>query len=61
MCGLDTKTLELIESCFKKYPEIVWVKIYGSHAKGNYRHCSNQELKEHIDCVGVLIYERTKL
>ena len=95
MCGLDAKTLKLIESCFEKYPEIVWVKIYGSRAKGNYQRGSdidlafsspvnysakllgaldnlplpymfdvthyeslkNQALKEHIDRVGVLIYE----
>lgn len=95
MCGLNAKTLELIESCFEKYPEIVWVKIYGSRAKGNYGRGSdidlafsspvnysakllgvldnlplpymfdvthyeslkNHALKEHIDRVGVLIYE----
>ena len=98
MCGLDAKTLEFIESCFEKYPEIVWVKIYGSRAKGNYQRGSdidiafsssvnysakllgaldnlplpymfdvthyeslkNQALKEHIDRVGVLIYEHFK-
>jgi predicted nucleotidyltransferase len=95
MCGLDAKTLNLIKSCFEKYPEIVWVKIYGSRAKGHYGRGSdidlafgspvdysarllgeldnlplpylfdvtryeslkNQALKEHIDRVGVLIYE----
>lgn len=98
MCGLDAKTLELIKNCFEKYSGIVWVKIYGSRAKGSYRRGSdidlafsspvnysakllaaldslplpylfdvthyeslkNQALKEHIDRVGVLIFEVQK-
>ena len=98
MCGLDAKSLGLIKSCLEKYPDIVWVKIYGSRAKGNYRRGSDidlafssavnnsakllgaldnlplpylfdvthyeslksQALKEHIDRVGVLIYEMQK-
>lgn len=96
MCGLNAKTVELIQNCFGKYPEVSWVKIYGSRAKGNYGRgsdidlafsCSvnysakllgaldnlplpylfdvthyeslkNQALKEHIDRIGVLIYEQ---
>ena len=99
MCGLDAKSLGLIKSCLEKYPDIVWVKIYGSRAKGNYRRGSdidlafsstvnnsakllgaldnlplpylfdvthyeslkNLALKEHIDRVGILIYQLQNL
>jgi predicted nucleotidyltransferase len=44
VCGLDAKSLGLIKSCLEKYPDIVWVKIYGSRAKGNYRHVSDIDL-----------------
>lgn len=96
MTGLNTQTLELIKSCFEQYPNIVWVKIYGSRAKGDYKRGSdidlafsspvndaakllgaldnlplpylfdvthyeslqNQALKEHIDRVGILVYQQ---
>jgi predicted nucleotidyltransferase len=44
LCGLEAKTLQLMESCFKKYPDISWVKIYGSRAKGNYQRGSDIDL-----------------
>lgn len=98
MFGLTERTLVAIETCLQQYPDIAWVKIYGSRAKGNYGRGSdidlafsspvnysatllddldelptpylfdvthyeslkNQALKEHIDHVGVLIYEHFK-
>lgn len=44
MFGLTDKTLHLIQACFKQYPEINWVKIYGSRAKGNYQRGSDIDL-----------------
>ncbi len=35
MFGLDEKTLAAIEDSLRHYPDIKWVKIYGSRAKGN--------------------------
>lgn len=97
--GLSDSTICQMRSIFAKYAEISLVKIYGSRAKGNYKHQSdidlvildknvsrfivskilldfddsdlpylvdlqcydtikNQELKEHIDRVGKIIYSR---
>lgn len=95
MFGLERKTLHAITECFKQFPAITWVKVYGSRAKGNYRpgsdidlafssptDCSaqllaaldelptpylfdvthfeslqHQGLREHIERVGVVLYE----
>lgn len=45
MFGLTHKTLTAIENCFTQYQDILWVKIYGSRAKGNF------ELGSDIDLV----------
>ena len=96
MFGLSEQTLAAINACLQQYPEIVWAKIYGSRAKGNYERGSDidlafssqtdisaellaalddlptpylfdvthyeslkhQGLKEHIDRVGVVFYQR---
>lgn len=94
--GLPSETLAQIIACLGSYPEINWVKIYGSRAMGNYRkgsdidlafssgvdmsahllealdslptpylynvthyeYIENKALKDHIDRVGVIIYEK---
>lgn len=96
MFGLSVHTLGLIANCLRQFPEIAWVKIYGSRAKGDYQRGSDIDLafsspvdysaelhealdelptpylfdvthyetlrhaglKEHIDRVGVVFYER---
>jgi len=96
MFGLDKHTLDHIIGCIRQFPDIVWVKIYGSRAKGDYQRGSDidlafsspvdytaellealdelptpylfdvthyetlrhKELKEHIERVGVVFYER---
>lgn len=98
MGGLNAKTLDLIQACFQHYPELMWVKLYGSRAKGNYKKGSdidlafsssvdysakllgeldnlplpylfdvthyeslnNQALREHIDRVGVVLFNQQK-
>jgi predicted nucleotidyltransferase len=44
MLGLSSETLAAINNCLQQYPEIVWVKIYGSRAKGNYERGSDIDL-----------------
>lgn len=44
MFGLSPETLEAIQACLQHYPEIVWAKIYGSRAKGNYERGSDIDL-----------------
>ena len=44
MFGLSAETLAAINTCLLQYPEIVWVKIYGSRAKGNYERGSDIDL-----------------
>ena len=34
--GLSVDILKRIDDCLQCYPELKWVKIYGSRAKGNY-------------------------
>ena len=99
MFGLKEEIVRKINSVFDKYPHINQVILYGSRAKGNYRHgsdidltligenvdlttllkienelddlflpykfdvsifekLSNPDLKEHINRVGVVFYER---
>ncbi|HIJ87797.1 MAG TPA: nucleotidyltransferase domain-containing protein [Desulfuromonadales bacterium] len=96
MFGLCEQTLALVAECIRQFPDINWVKMYGSRAKGDYQRgsdidlafsspvdCSAQlhealdelptpylfdvthyetlrhkELKEHIERVGVVFYER---
>lgn len=42
--GLDTSTIQKIQSVFEKYPEIQKVIIYGSRAKGNFREGSDIDI-----------------
>ena len=43
-CGLTQVTLEHIQSVFTKHPEVEYVVIYGSRAKGNFRNGSDIDL-----------------
>ena len=96
MFGLSAEVLAAITNCLRQFPDIVWAKIYGSRAKGNYQRgsdidiafssptdCSadllealdnlptpylfdvthyeslkHEDLKAHIERVGVVFYER---
>ena len=42
--GLADRTLNTLDSIFKKYPDIKNVALYGSRAKGNYRNGSDIDL-----------------
>ena len=44
MFGLKDTHLELLRTCFAKYPGIQQVIIYGSRAKGNYKPGSDIDL-----------------
>ena len=44
MFGLNTATLTAIQACLAQYPPIIWAKIYGSRAKGNYQRGSDIDL-----------------
>jgi len=44
MFGLSDHTLELITNCLRQFPEIGWVKIYGSRAKGDFQRGSDIDL-----------------
>lgn len=44
MFGLSEKDITTITECFKKYPEISLVVIYGSRAKGNNKRYSDIDL-----------------
>ncbi|MBD3749098.1 MAG: nucleotidyltransferase domain-containing protein [Sphingobacteriales bacterium] len=44
MFGLKTATIEAIQDVFKKHPELESAILYGSRAKGNYRHGSDIDL-----------------
>ncbi len=44
MFGLSAQTCLAIYTCLQQYPEIIWVKIYGSRAKGNYQRGSDIDL-----------------
>lgn len=44
MFGLSTETMASINACLLQFPEIVWAKIYGSRAKGNYQRGSDIDL-----------------
>lgn len=44
MFGLSEQTRTAIIACLQQYPEIAWVKIYGSRAKGNYERGSDIDL-----------------
>ena len=42
--GLPPETIKKIQQVFARYPEIGRVCLYGSRAKGNYRHGSDIDL-----------------
>jgi predicted nucleotidyltransferase len=42
--GLPQHTIEQIKSCFINYPDIKWVKIYGSRAMNTYEFGSDVDL-----------------
>lgn len=42
--GLSQNTINQINSVFAKYPQIEKVMLYGSRAKGNYKHGSDIDL-----------------
>ena len=42
--GLSLEVLEKIEHCLQKFPELLWVRVYGSRAKGNYETGSDIDL-----------------
>jgi len=44
MFGLSEQTLAVIRVCVQQYPEIAWVKMYGSRARGNYERGSDIDL-----------------
>jgi predicted nucleotidyltransferase len=52
MFGLNEHTITLIADCIRRFPEIVWVKIYGSRAKGDYQRGSDIDLafSSPVDC-----------
>ena len=44
MFGLPAEILAAITACLQQYPDIRWVKIYGSRAKGDYKSGSDIDL-----------------
>lgn len=44
MFGLPSETLAAIKNCLARFPEIVWARIYGSRAKGNFERGSDIDL-----------------
>ena len=44
MFGLEAKAFAAITACLRQFPQIVWAKIYGSRAKGNYERGSDIDL-----------------
>lgn len=66
--GLKSSDLDYIINTIKKFPQIKKAVIFGSRAKGNfkpgsdidivdYTHSNHEELREHIERVGKVIYE----
>lgn len=44
MFGLPSTTLTQIIACLQRFPNINWVKVYGSRAMGNYHKGSDIDL-----------------
>ena len=44
LTGLSPETIKKINKVFARYPKIEIVKLYGSRAKGNFRHGSDIDL-----------------
>ncbi len=57
MFGLNEQTLAAITACLQHYPEIIWAKIYGSRAKGNYERGSDIDVafSSSLDCSADLL------
>ena len=57
MFGLSTEVLAAITTCLRQFPDIVWAKIYGSRAKGNYQRGSDIDIafSSPIDCSADLL------
>lgn len=52
--GLSPRTVAEIGQCLRGFPQIHWVKLYGSRAMGSHWDSLRYApLKEHIDRVGV--------
>ncbi|MBV0934042.1 nucleotidyltransferase domain-containing protein [Marinobacterium weihaiense] len=65
--GLTAEQTGLLAECFDAFPAVEQVVLYGSRAKGNwharsdvdhYDTLKNARLKDHIDRVGIVIYDR---
>ena len=52
MFGLDRHTQALNSDCIRQFPNIDWVKVYGSRAKGDYQRGSDIDLafSSPVDC-----------
>ncbi len=42
--GIPEETLTQVQSCFARYPDVEWVKVYGSRALGTYHPGSDIDL-----------------
>jgi uncharacterized protein len=58
-CGLKQSTIESINAVFSLHPQVEQVILYGSRAKGNYRHGSDIDLT--IKGEGVTLSELMKI
>lgn len=54
--GLSDRTLAEIQGCLARFPQIHWVKVYGSRANGTYRPGSDVDLAVScpLDCTAAL-------
>jgi len=57
MFGLSAEVLAASATCLRQFPDIVWAKIYGSRAKGNYQRGSDIDIafSSPIDCSADLL------
>jgi predicted nucleotidyltransferase len=46
-CGLSLETVDKLRCVFARYPEVEQAVLYGSRAKGNYKHGSDIDLTLH--------------
>jgi uncharacterized protein len=44
MFGLPEETLQQIKQCLATYPQLAWVKVYGSRAMGSHQRGSDIDL-----------------
>ncbi|MEK6788704.1 MAG: nucleotidyltransferase domain-containing protein [Pseudomonadota bacterium] len=59
MSGLSPETLAAIRECLHRHPDIIWAKLYGSRAKGNFKRGSDIDLafSSPADCAATLLAE----